>query len=61
MYHSALRMSTTVFLLLLVVVISGGGGRENKVSLCSHGCSETHSVDQVGPKLRDLPAFASER
>ena len=36
----------------------GGGGRE-RVSLCSPGCPETHSEDQAGLKLRNLPA--SER
>lgn len=29
------------------------------VSLCSLGCPETHSVDQAGLKLRDLPASDS--
>jgi hypothetical protein len=28
-------------------------------SLCSPGCPGTHSVDQAGLKLRDLPASAS--
>jgi hypothetical protein len=27
--------------------------------LCSHACSGTHSVDQAGLKLRNLPASAS--
>jgi hypothetical protein len=27
--------------------------------LCSPACSGAHSVDQVGPKLRDPPASAS--
>jgi hypothetical protein len=31
----------------------------DKVSLCSPGCPETHSVDQAGLKLRNLPASAS--
>jgi hypothetical protein len=32
---------------------------EVKVSLESHTCPGTYSVDQAGLKLRDLPAFAS--
>jgi hypothetical protein len=30
------------------------------LSLCSPGCPGTHSVDQAGLKLRDLPASASQ-
>ena len=29
-------------------------------SLCSSGCPETHSVDQAGLELRDLPAPSSQ-
>jgi hypothetical protein len=29
---------------------------QDRVSLCSPGCPETHSVDQVGLKLRDPSA-----
>jgi len=32
----------------------------DKVSLCSPGCPGTHSVDQAGLKLRNLPAPASQ-
>jgi hypothetical protein len=32
----------------------------DRVSLCSPGCSGTHSVDQAGLKLRNLPASASQ-
>jgi hypothetical protein len=32
----------------------------DRVSLCSSGCPETHSVDQAGLELRDLPLFASQ-
>ena len=32
----------------------------DRVSLCSPGCPETHSVDQAGLELRNLPAFASQ-
>ena len=31
---------------------------QNRVSLCSPGCPGTHSVDQAGFKLRNLPAPA---
>jgi hypothetical protein len=41
------------------VFFFGGGGRD-KVSLCSPGCSGTHSVDQAGLELRNLPASASQ-
>jgi hypothetical protein len=30
------------------------------VSLCSLGCPGTHSVDQAGLELRNLPASASQ-
>jgi hypothetical protein len=32
----------------------------DKVSLCSPGCPETHSVDQASLELRNLPASASQ-
>jgi hypothetical protein len=32
---------------------------QDRFSLCSPGCLETHFVDQAGLKLRDLPASAS--
>ena len=32
---------------------------QDRVSLCSPGCSGTHSVDQAGLELRNLPASAS--
>jgi hypothetical protein len=32
---------------------------QDRVSLCSPGCPGTHSVDQAGLKLRNLPASAS--
>jgi hypothetical protein len=31
----------------------------DRVSLCSHGCPGTHSVDQAGLELRNPPASAS--
>ena len=34
-------------------------GFQERVPLCSLSCPETHSVDQAGFKLRDLPASAS--
>jgi hypothetical protein len=33
---------------------------QDRVSLCSPGCPGTHSVDQAGLKLRNLPASASQ-
>jgi hypothetical protein len=33
---------------------------QDRVSLCSPGCPGTHSVDQVGLELRNLPASASQ-
>jgi hypothetical protein len=35
-------------------------GFQDRVSLCSPGCPGTHSVDQAGLKLRNLPAYASQ-
>jgi hypothetical protein len=32
----------------------------DRVSLCGPGCPGTHSVDQAGLKLRNLPASASQ-
>jgi hypothetical protein len=32
----------------------------DRVSLCSPDCPGTHSVDQAGFELRNLPAFASQ-
>jgi hypothetical protein len=37
-----------------------GFGFRGRVSLCSLGCPGTHSVDQAGLKLRNLPASASQ-
>jgi hypothetical protein len=33
---------------------------QDRFSLCSPGCPETHSVDQAGLKLRNPPASASQ-
>jgi hypothetical protein len=33
---------------------------QDRVSLCSPGCPGTHSVNQAGLKLRNLPASASQ-
>jgi hypothetical protein len=48
----------------------GAGGRagggvgflvfRDRVSLCSPSCPGTHSVDQAGLELRNLPAFSSQ-
>jgi hypothetical protein len=35
------------------------GRVRDRVSLCSPGCSGTHSVDQVGFELRDPSAFVN--
>jgi hypothetical protein len=40
--------------------LRGGGGFWDRVSLCSPGCPGTHSVDQAGLELRNLPASASQ-
>jgi hypothetical protein len=32
----------------------------DRVSLCGPGCPGTHSVDQIGLKLRNPPASASQ-
>jgi hypothetical protein len=42
-----------LFVCLFVLVF------RDRVSLCSPGCPGTHSVDQAGLELRNLPAFAS--
>jgi hypothetical protein len=42
-----------IFFLVLVLVFF-----RDRVSLCSPGCPGTHSVDQAGLELRNLPASA---
>jgi hypothetical protein len=42
------------FLVLVFLVF------RDRVSLCSSGCPGTHSVDQAGLELRNLPASASQ-
>jgi hypothetical protein len=32
---------------------------QDRVSLCTHVCPGTHSIDQAGLELRNLPASAS--
>jgi hypothetical protein len=44
----------------LVGVASPAVWFQNRVSLCSPGCPRTHSVDQAGLELRNLPASASQ-
>ena len=46
----------TFFTLFCFVLFCFG----DRVSLCSPGCPGTHSVNQAGLKLRNLPAFASQ-
>jgi hypothetical protein len=38
----------------------GGLVLQDRVSLCSSGCPGTHSVDQAGLELRNLPVSASQ-
>jgi hypothetical protein len=45
-------LQTTLFFFFLVF--------QDRVSLCSTGCSGTHSVDQTGLKLRNPPVSASQ-
>jgi hypothetical protein len=47
--------SATLFVCLFVCLFF-----RDRVSLGSPGCPGTHSVDQAGLKLRDLPASASQ-
>jgi hypothetical protein len=48
-----LSLALTLFFFFLVL------GFQDRVSLCSSGCPETHSVDQSGLELRHPPASAS--
>jgi hypothetical protein len=43
-----------IFLFYFILVF------RDRVSLCSPGCPGTHSVDQAGLQLRNLPASASQ-
>jgi hypothetical protein len=54
-----LSLLPLLLLLLLVVVVFFFFSRD-RVSLCSPVCPVTHSVDQAGLELRDLPASASQ-
>jgi hypothetical protein len=40
-------------------VLPGSRNGKDRVSLCSPGCPGTHSVDQAGLELRNLPASVS--
>jgi hypothetical protein len=51
--HLAENSSKRRFLFCFVFVF------RDKVSLCSPGCSGSHSVDQAGLELRNPPASAS--
>ena len=42
-------------LLLLLLLLFWFWLLQDKVSLCSPGCPETHSAHQAGLELRDLP------
>jgi hypothetical protein len=48
-------LGITFLLLLLLFLIF-----RDRVSLCIPGCPGTHSVDQAGLELRNLPASASQ-
>jgi hypothetical protein len=48
-----------LFFLLLLLLFCLFVFRD-RVSLCSPGCPGTHSVDQAGLELRNLPASASQ-
>jgi hypothetical protein len=64
------RPLTLIKLPMKMVVLFGARGRsgaggafffflpQDRVSLCSPGCPGTHSVDQAGLELRNLPASA---
>ena len=53
----AQESKNNVYLLNLMTVFFSF---QDRVSLCSPGCPETHSVDQAGLELRNLPASASQ-
>jgi hypothetical protein len=44
------RLSSVIIIIIIIIIIT----------LCSPGCPGTHSVDQAGLKLRNLPASASQ-
>jgi hypothetical protein len=50
----------SLFLVFVVVVVVFVFAFRVRVSLCSLGCPGTHSVDQAGLELRNLPASASQ-
>jgi hypothetical protein len=50
-----LREGTVLFFVVLFCFLFF----RDRVSLCSPGCPGTHSVDQAGLELRNLPASAS--
>jgi hypothetical protein len=47
-------------ILIIVIILLLFWFCQDRVSLCSPGCPGTHSVDQAGLKLRNLPASASQ-
>jgi hypothetical protein len=48
------------FVCLFVVCLVGWSDFRDRVFLYSPGCPGTHSVDQAGLKLRNLPVSASQ-
>ena len=50
-----ISLANEVFFVVVLVLFF-----QDRVSLCSPGCPGTHSVDQAGLELRNLPASASQ-
>jgi hypothetical protein len=62
-YHWAQALRFLSFFVLFCFLVFGFFGfclLETGFPLCSPGCPKTHSVDQAGLKLRNLPASASQ-
>jgi hypothetical protein len=55
-YYTGLQLYSLVLRLFVCLFLVF----RDRVSLCSPSCPGTHSVDQAGPKLRNLPASASQ-
>jgi hypothetical protein len=54
------QLECLALLLSILFLFFFFGFFQDKVSLCSPGWPGTHSVDQAGLKLRNLPASASQ-
>jgi hypothetical protein len=57
-----LQIILTMFIIIIIIIIILFIFLffRDRVSLCSPGCPETHSVDQAGLELRNPPASASQ-